>query len=343
MARLSFTILALTLPLAVTAHHSRAPFLLDETMQIEGVVTMVDWGNPHLYLEITVLNDMGGEDLWTFEGHSVPGLVRLGWEEDTVETGDSIVIVANPNSDPETRFALLDSVTTSEGETFYAFRVPEDVAPPQPPQVVERSTDFSGTWRIVRTRREFQVGAAFDPPVGWPLTELGQEELDNYDPNDNPSFSCIPASVPRITLGAYGYLFERDENQIVITKEHSTQVRTIHMDGTEPPEDLEPGLLGYSMGHIEGSGALVIETTQFGRTRWGNARGIDSSDQKKVTERYLLADDGLGMDISYTIEDPVYLTEPMTVTGRYRKVADYDFPEEPPCDPETSSRHLEFE
>ncbi len=56
------------------AHHSRAPFLLDETMQVEGVVTEVNWGNPHLYLEVSVLSDQGGEHLWTFEGHSVPGL-----------------------------------------------------------------------------------------------------------------------------------------------------------------------------------------------------------------------------------------------------------------------------
>ena len=62
-----------------------------------------------------------------------------------------------------------------------------------------------------------------------------------------------------------------------------------------------------------------------------------------MTERYELTNGGLNMDVSYTIEDPVYLTEPKTVARQYRKVADYEFPEEPPCDTDTSQRHLEFE
>lgn len=62
-----------------------------------------------------------------------------------------------------------------------------------------------------------------------------------------------------------------------------------------------------------------------------------------MTERYQLTNGGLNMDVSYTIEDPVYLTQPKTVARKYRKVADYDFPADPPCDTATSQRHLEFE
>ena len=56
---------------------------------------------------------------------------------------------------------------------------------------------------------------------------------------------------------------------------------------------------------------------------------------------YALTDGGYRMDVSYTIEDPVYLTRPVTVTGEYQKVADFNFIEET-CDPATARRHLQF-
>ena len=341
MTRLGFLIAALALPLTAMAHHSRAPFLLDETMQIDGIVTEVNWGNPHLYLEISVLDDLGGESLWTFEGHSIPGLVRNGWARDSVEVGDNVVVVANPNSNPEKRFALLDSVTTPDGSTFYSFRNPEGQG--GAPAAIEPSTDFSGTWRVVRALREALVGPGFDPPTDWPVTELGQAQLDEYDAADNPRFDCIPASSPGIIFGAYGFLWTRTDEKIVVVKEHSPQVRVLHLDGAPPPEDYERNLLGYSVAHIAHDGALVVETTNYAPTRWGNIRGIDSSEEKRVIERYELTNGGLNMDVSYTIEDPVYLTEPKIVARQYRKVADYDFPEEPPCDVDTASRHLQFE
>ena len=48
------------------------------------------------------------------------------------------------------------------------------------------------------------------------------------------------------------------------------------------------------------------------------------------------------MRVSYTIEDPVYITEPVVREGGYRKIAEHEFVELP-CDPETAQRHLQFE
>ena len=49
--------------------------------------------------------------------------------------------------------------------------------------------------------------------------------------------------------------------------------------------------------------------------------------------------DGLTIDYSYMITDPVYLTEPLTRAGVLRKEPDREFVNEP-CDPEISSLHL---
>ena len=87
---------------------------------------------------------------------------------------------------------------------------------------------------------------------------------------------------------------------------------------------------------------LVVETHAFRAMPWGIVRGINSSDQMIVTERYKLVDGGLRMDYSYTIEDPVFLREPFTLRKMTMKVPDYAFSSEV-CDEETSRRHLQFE
>ena len=128
---------------------------------------------------------------------------------------------------------------------------------------------------------------------------------------------------------------------IVIEKERTPQIRTIHLDGAPRPPTFMPNELGYSVGRIESDGTLVIETGGFAFTPWGNAHRIDSSNEKRVVERYKLAADGYGMEVSYTIHDSVYLREPVTVRSQYRKNPDLEFVAET-CELETARRHLQF-
>jgi hypothetical protein len=85
----------------------------------------------------------------------------------------------------------------------------------------------------------------------------------------------------------------------------------------------------------------LVETRGFTATPWGNSRGLDSSAAKRVVERYRLIEDGFGMSVSYTIEDPEFLIEPVTVTANYRISADFDFIDEQ-CDLDVASRHLRY-
>lgn len=122
----------------------------------------------------------------------------------------------------------------------------------------------------------------------------------------------------------------------------SPQVRMVHFDQSTPPPEYIPNELGYSFGRIEEDGRLVIETSGFYQTPWGITRGLDSSIEKKVTEIYQLENDGFEMSFTYTLRDPVYLTEPLVQTGRYRAIRDHEFTSEL-CDLDSANRHLEFE
>ena len=336
-------LLLVLMPLAThtAAHHSRAPFLLDETFRVEGAVVELAWRSPHVYMVVEVPGDNGHSSQWTFEGHSVAGLTRFGWQPDTFRVGDLVAVVANPNRDPSKLFGLLDNVTGEDGETYYSFRVPEEAGGNPPRRALTASTDFSGAWNRRGTLLQALVGG-FGPPEGYPVNERGQALIDAYDPDNSPSFDCLPSSVPGITLGAYTHRWIREADRIVIEKDQSTAVRVIHLDGSGPPEDWEPNALGYSVGHFAEDGTLVVETTGFAPTRWGIARGLDSSERKRVTERFRLSGDGLTMAVEITIEDPEYLMAPHTREGGYEKIMDHPF-SEIPCDRETARRHLQFE
>ena len=112
--------------------------------------------------------------------------------------------------------------------------------------------------------------------------------------------------------------------------------------GASVPATHVPDQDGYSIGHIADDGSLIVTTTGFADTKWGSERGVSSSDQKVVIETYRLVDDGYGMELTYTITDPEYLTGSVELGRNFRLVPDYDFADEP-CDLVQARRHLQFD
>jgi hypothetical protein len=346
LVRSAHTILvaaALSAGASAFAHHSRAAFQLDRKIELTGTITDVAWRSPHVYYEAAITNAAGVEEHWTFEGHSIPGFLRLGWVRDTLKVSDRVTIVAHPTSNPDQKFAMLYSITHADGTTHYAYQIPEGKSAPGADSRAPAapSTDFSGTWRYLIPVLEAAVGS-FHPPTDWPLTAKGRAQVEAWNVTDDPEIDCVPLGVPRLILATYSHQWRREPGRIVIEKERSPQVRVIHLDSAAPPADFVPNELGYSVGRFESDGTLVVETTGFAPTRWGNARGLDSSAEKRVTERYELTGDGYKMSVAYTIEDPVYLAEPFTLEGEYQKSADYTFVDEP-CDKATAHRFLQFQ
>src|SRR5262245_58691893 len=78
----------------VAAHHSfSAEFDASKPFKLTGVVTKVEWQNPHtlFYLDIT---DEGTKKVtnWSFEMGSPNGLMRNGWTRNTLKIGDVVTV-----------------------------------------------------------------------------------------------------------------------------------------------------------------------------------------------------------------------------------------------------------
>ncbi len=84
----------------------------------------------------------------------------------------------------------------------------------------------------------------------------------------------------------------------------------------------------------------MVETTNFTADRWGTHTGVDSSEQKKLIERYSLSNGGLSLDVEITVEDPVYLAEPVTFDYHLSKLPDRELIEVP-CTSESALLFLE--
>jgi len=94
--RASFFLAALIAAAPAFAHHSfAAEYDGDKPITLKGVVTKVEWENPHMHFYINVTDEKGKVEEWKFEGFPPNMLVRQGWKRDvTLKNGDTITVFA---------------------------------------------------------------------------------------------------------------------------------------------------------------------------------------------------------------------------------------------------------
>jgi hypothetical protein len=88
------TLLALMLCVVpMLAHHSfDAEYDSSKIADFSGVVTQLDWQNPHAYLYANVKDPSGATKNIRFELGPPYALLRGGWTKNTVKIGDSITV-----------------------------------------------------------------------------------------------------------------------------------------------------------------------------------------------------------------------------------------------------------
>ena len=103
------------------AHHSvQAEFDLNKPLTLTGVVTKVEWINPHSYLYLDVKDDSGSVKHWAFEMAGPGALRRAGLsraDRGGLKAGDTITINAVAAKDG-TDAGLIKDVTLPDGRKF---------------------------------------------------------------------------------------------------------------------------------------------------------------------------------------------------------------------------------
>ena len=99
------------------AHHSSASYDLEHPIELKGVVTNVEWTNPHVFIYMDVAGEKGGVEPWRVEGNSPNMLMRVGWKKEMLKAGDRLLVTGSPAKNGSKVLRLI-SLTLPNGQKF---------------------------------------------------------------------------------------------------------------------------------------------------------------------------------------------------------------------------------
>jgi hypothetical protein len=88
-------------------------------MTLHGVVTKVEWTNPHARFYIDVKDKSGTVTNWNLELASPNALRRLGWTRDFLKVGGEVTVLVAPAKDGA-KMANARTVTLADGQKMVA-------------------------------------------------------------------------------------------------------------------------------------------------------------------------------------------------------------------------------
>jgi hypothetical protein len=78
---------------SASAHQSfSSEYDASKPVTLEGVVTKVEWMNPHVYFYVNVKDETGKVNNWALEMGAPSGLQRQGWTRNTLQVGDTVKV-----------------------------------------------------------------------------------------------------------------------------------------------------------------------------------------------------------------------------------------------------------
>ena len=334
---------ALALPAA--AHHPiTGKFDGNARRTLEGVVTYVDWRNPHAHI---FMNVDGPEEMlnWAVELQSPPELVANGWSSETVVPGDTIVVDGITARDG-TRQIWGEHVALSNGRRVFATG---NAAPVRP-----LATRPAPRWPDGQVALGAVTGSAsgyWSYPSSPALVEDGVEVrmneyglLDNVDDaarvaplqdwslalyrhrqerslRDDPMYiNCKPPGGPRQYQSNLGFQLIEDharDRVFVLLGSGNANYRIIYLDerdqvGQVTGDDDNPLYYGRSVGRWDGD-TLVVDTTGFNEDFWFTQGGLPHTNRLSMEERFTRLNHDT-LEYQVTIDDAGAYTRPWTAT-----------------------------
>jgi hypothetical protein len=121
--------LAMASPAAMSHHSFRSQYDANQPVTLTGVVTKIDWMNPHVYFYIDVADEATGEvQNWGFEMGPPHMLERRGWKRNSMQIGDAVEVhgtrardgslTANARQVTMTATGAVLGAASSEGQTI---------------------------------------------------------------------------------------------------------------------------------------------------------------------------------------------------------------------------------
>ena len=330
--------LAILAGVAPQAHHSvAAKFDESKTQTLSGIVTLVDWRNPHVHVFLNVRGAKGEWVNWAIELQSPIDLADSGWNEDSVRPGDAITVTGYPARNGSRQVWSNRMTMTQGGKEVLAYKPSMPAAPlaKRPPPVGANGVPrlgmvaggADGYWgypsSTVLVENTAKVDIRPDGLLRNPAADAAK--VAPFQPwalgiyrlrqsrflQDDPMFlNCKPPGGPRQMQQPYGIQFVQDDERqriFVLIGGGNRNYRIIYLDGRSHVgqvggDDDNPLYYGRAVGKWAGQ-TLEVDTRGFNEDFWFTNGGLPHTDKLRLIEKFTRTDfDTLQYDV--TIDDP---------------------------------------
>ena len=334
---LFFIILA---PAVAQAHHGFGRFDMNGEIELIGILTDIEFVNPHSYVYFDVELADGSVRRMGCEMRAATVLRRSGWSRELFISGSQISITGRPHRDDPTS-CYVETLAIGEApalERYQQLDNPSARQTDRPMRLSNGRPNLSGDWAqeqyllanlpdgasaglvpksMVEAISSGEMNPSEAPNSGWgarpvsltPAGENASQILRNLLPEANPRIAC------EITNILFDWVFDGPINRITqnvdeIIMEYGRDLkRTVFMDLETHPAGIIPTRGGHSIGRWEGD-TLVVDTVGFLAGRM--AGNIPHSEALHVVERFTLEtdrQDRLTLKRDYVAEDSVYFND----------------------------------
>lgn len=317
------------------AHHSRAQYDMSTELVFEGVVAELKWSNPHVSMTVRTEDPDGVERLQNVEVMSVSEALAMGLHREAIAEGTAVVVRAHPSRRGAESGSVGIDVRTSDGRvlplnTGAGFAIA--------PSGIADAPSIEGRWAPSVT----EFNQTFPAMAQWPFTDTARASMQRTSDEPNavlgicadyppPMLSVFP-DVREIRLGT-------DTVEMLFDAQGQNVLRIVHLDQASHPDDIEPSLLGHSIGHWEQQ-TLVVDTVAFEPNPVGIMVGVASGPDKHLVEKFMLSEDRRHLTYDVTLVDPAALTAPGSFSVQWDYRPDLEF-SGVACDPDAAREILE--
>ncbi len=341
------------------SHHAiEAKFDPGQSLTLTGLITKVDWLNPHVHIFMDVQDGLV-TTAWAVELESQLDLQRSGWDRDALEVGDTISVDGIVARDGSSQIWGNSLVLASTGARLFTLTdsQPEvsDAAPretPRWPNGVPRlgpAPGERGYWgnpsltALVETGAE---GGEVAMDVNGLLADI--DDVDRVAPfrqwardlyelrqrdalKDDPLFLyCKPPGGPRQFQLPHGVQFIQEQSREriwVMIGGGNHNWRFIYLDGRDQNDPAQidfghPKYYGRAVAEWEGD-TLVVDTIDFNEDFWFSNGGVPHTEQLHLVERISRPDYNT-LRYEVTIDDPWAYTRSWTSSWTLEWIPDQE-------------------